>query len=201
MPYTQADSFQVGPFQVTANPSARELAEKLNRLREAVESCRLQPGVGYTINRTTGGTTLVMKAGTGGGGTLPDPYPWQVQLLVENGEFFFRVEPASTLDGITVRNLGEKIPLQTREISRVYHCVLQVTLDQNLNATDATIKAMTSQDYPGVVFPENARQTQINRILASVSPSGTLVQDVRKNMVLLLANNGGFAAKMAVEQV
>ena len=58
------DSFQCGAFEVAKNPNVSQFVEKLNRLREAVDQCRLQPGVGYTLNRSSGGTTLSIQAGS-----------------------------------------------------------------------------------------------------------------------------------------
>ena len=57
------DSFQCGPFEVTRRPDASAFAEKLNRLREAVDSCRLQPGKGYDVSRSSNGTVLSIKTG------------------------------------------------------------------------------------------------------------------------------------------
>jgi hypothetical protein len=42
VPNEKPDSFQCGPFEVARNPDVRQFVEKLNRLREAVDACRVQ---------------------------------------------------------------------------------------------------------------------------------------------------------------
>ena len=198
MAFTEADSFQIGAFEVARNASARDLAEKLNRLREAVDQCRLQPGVGYTLNRGPGGTTLSIAAGGGGGAAVPDPHPWQVTVETRDRRRYFRVTPGSVLDGVSVQNLDSLVAIPENSPGNI-HCVLQVPLGTNLEPGPASVVAVAEADYRGIVEPENARQESSNKILATLQADGVLVQAVRRNMALVLANNGGFAAKVAVE--
>lgn len=199
MASTEADSFQIGAFTVAKNASARELADKLNRLREAVDQCRLQPGVGYTLNRSPGGTTLCIKAGGAGGAAVPDPHPWQVFVVTENRRRYFRVTTGSVLDGVSVENLGGLVAIEDNTPGSV-HCVLQVPLNASLQPGTAAVVAVPQTEYLGSVEPENERQTKCNKILATLQADGVLVQAVRRNMALVLANNGGFAAKIALEE-
>ena len=91
MPNEKPDSFQVGAFEVARNPDVRSFVEKLNRLREAVDSCRLQDGKGYTINRSTNGTTLSIKAGGAGGMEPPYEHPFKLQVRSKDGQYQFFV--------------------------------------------------------------------------------------------------------------
>jgi hypothetical protein len=49
------------------------LAEHIQRLNAAIRQSRLQPGVGYLVKESSGGTSLVINAGTSasGGGSAP----------------------------------------------------------------------------------------------------------------------------------
>lgn len=194
----EADSFQIGAFAVSKNASARELADKLNRLREAVEQCRLQPGVGYTLNRGPRGTTLAIQA-AGGGAAVPDPHPWQVSVETRENRRHFRVLAGSFIDGVTVTNLGTLVAIPQNQIGAV-HCVLQIPLGASLSVGLASIVAIAQTDMPDSVVPVAGPQRESNKILATLQADGVLVQAVRRNMALVLANNGGFAAKVAVEE-
>jgi hypothetical protein len=83
------DSFQCGPFEVSRNPDVRQFVDKLNKLREAVDQCRIQPGVGYTVNRSSGGTTLGIRSGSGGVSiALQHPFKVQVRKINNKYQFF-----------------------------------------------------------------------------------------------------------------
>lgn len=104
MAFTQPDSFQIGPFEVRKNPSPAELAEKLNRLREAVEQVRLQPGPGYLVNRSRGGTTLQILSGPGGGSAGVDQAcPLEASLTTTTSGYTVTVAPG-TINGLIASN-------------------------------------------------------------------------------------------------
>lgn len=90
MPNEKPDSFQVGSFEVARNPDVRQFVEKLNRLREAVDICRLQDGVGYTVSRSTNGTTLAIKA-SGGRIAAPYEHPFKLQVRQKDDRYQFFV--------------------------------------------------------------------------------------------------------------
>jgi len=94
MPSEKPDSFQVGAFEVARNPDVRGFVEKLNRLREAVDQCRIQPGVGYTVNRSTNGTVLSIRAGDGGV-IAPYEHPFKLQVRTKDGQYQFFVTQGS----------------------------------------------------------------------------------------------------------
>jgi hypothetical protein len=203
MPSDKADSFQCGPFEVSRNPDVRQFVEKLNRLREAVDQCRVQPGVGYAVNRSSGGTVLSIKTG-GGSAEAPIRHPWKVELGTDASGYFFRVEKQSFLSSgpggvLPVSGLGGKISLGVNKLDTTYLCVLRVSVS-GINATDATIESVAQSDFPGLIFPQDGPQTVSRTILASASKDG-VVQNVTKNLTLVLANNAGFAAVVAVQDV
>lgn len=90
MPFELADSFGCGPFVTARNPDVPQFVDKLNKLREAVDQCRIQPGVGYTLNRGPGGTTLSIKAGGGGVSALVE-HPFKLQVRIQKNKHQFYV--------------------------------------------------------------------------------------------------------------
>lgn len=204
MPSEKPDSFQCGAFEVARNPDVRSFVEKLNRLREAVDQNRLQPGVGYTVSRAPGGTVLSIKPG-GGSAEAPVRHPWKVELGSDSSGYFFRVEKQSFLSSsgfvgfVPVGNLGVKISLGVKTLDQAHLCVLRISVS-GINATDAVIESVREADFPGIIFPQDGPQTVSRTILASASKDG-LVQNVTKNLTLVLVNNAGFAAVAAVQDV
>lgn len=200
MPSEKPDSFQCGPFEVARNPDVRTFVEKLNRLREAVDSCRLQPGVGYTLTRSPGGTTLSIKAGGGGGTAQEEPYPWKVTMGSDEDGLYYTVEPQSFLfvygrdNFLEPSNFREKVRIAPRPLDVRYHAVLQVQIDPESGATGAELKAYPVSEYPGLVVPQDSPQTQSNTILATITTAGSVVQAVRGNLQEALVNVGGYPA-------
>jgi len=78
------DSFQCGPFEVARNPDVRQFVDKLNKLREAVDQSRIQPGVGYDVQRSTSGTTLSIRA-SAGGVSSPIEHPFKLKVRKKQG--------------------------------------------------------------------------------------------------------------------
>jgi hypothetical protein len=82
------DSFQCGPFEVTRSPDVRQFVEKLNRLREAVDAYRIQPGVGYTLNRSPGGTVLSIRQ-DGGSAAATYEHPFKLSVRKKDNQYQF----------------------------------------------------------------------------------------------------------------
>lgn len=102
------DSFQCGPFEVARNPNVSQFVEKLNRLREAVDQCRLQPGVGYTLNRSSGGTSLTIK-NNAGGVSAPLEHPFKLKIRQkQNTTFELWCNPGLVGDGKVKTDNTEK---------------------------------------------------------------------------------------------
>ena len=190
------DSFQCGPFEVSRNPDVRQFVEKLNRLREAVDACRIQPGVGYTVNRSSGGTVLSIHAGNKSA-LRDNRHPWKVSLGVDDSGLFFTVEPQSYVNGERPKNLEEKIPLNTKKLTTSVFCVLRVRVS-SLQVQSYAVVAMPESSWPGTVVPHGGVQTEANLILATAGSDG-LVQNIYENLMTVLANNSGYVALAVVQ--
>lgn len=152
MAFSQADSFNIGPFEVRQNPSARELAEKLNRLREAVEQVQLQPGPGYALNRTRGGTTLqILSRPGGGGGSQAEDCPFDVSLQADGANYKIKVRPG-TLNGLYATNYADSLSFASTTLSVATSGTTNVCVDVTTDgkqvtaftlATVATMSAMS----------------------------------------------------------
>jgi len=93
MPSEKPDSYQCGPFSVARNPDVTQFVEKLNRLREMVDSCRIQPGKGYTFNRSSAGTTLSIHSGKGL--QLDTEYSFKLEVRKKDSGYEFKVGPGT----------------------------------------------------------------------------------------------------------
>lgn len=114
MSFSQPDSFQIGSFEVRKNPSPQELAEKLNRLREAVEQLRIQPGPGYLVNRSRGGTTLQITSRPTVSQT--ETCPFDVSLQADGANYKIKVEPG-TLNGLYATNYADSLSFASTSLS------------------------------------------------------------------------------------
>lgn len=150
MAFTQPDSFNIGPFEVRQNPSPRELAEKLNRLREAVEQVRIQPGPGYLVNRGRGGTTLQILSRPGGG-SPSETCPFDVSLQASGSTYKIKVEPG-TLNGLYATNYADSLSFASTTLSVATSGTTNVCVDVTTDgkqvtaftlATVATLSAMS----------------------------------------------------------
>jgi hypothetical protein len=87
MSYEKPDSFQCGAFSVAKNPDVTQFVDKLNRLREMVDSCRIQQGTGYTFTRSSGGTTLSIKTASEASSVAAHPFKLDVRTTTTAYEF------------------------------------------------------------------------------------------------------------------
>jgi len=128
------DSFQCGPFEVYRNPDVRQFVDKLNKLRESVDQCRIQPGVGYAVNRSSGGTTLSLKSG--GGVSAPIQHPFKLQVRKYNNKYQFFVTQGSVANNNKkVENIQQWVDFDPNQPSaRIF---LEATI------TDLTIDKLT----------------------------------------------------------
>jgi hypothetical protein len=196
MPSEKPDSFQCGPFEVASNPNVSQFVEKLNRLREAVDACRIQPGVGYEVNRSTSGTTLTIKAGQGGN-SAEETHPfkifarkkdqkWQAKIQKESA-FYFPSETAIT-------GLDEWREIGTKDLCQIY---LEAKIsDHKIQSAEIDF----SGESTSLIDPENgdAPQTATRIPLGTISKDGTIVQNVRTNVRTNLACLNGFAYLLIV---
>jgi hypothetical protein len=142
MAFDQPDSFQIGPFEVRQNPSPRELAEKLNKLREAVEQVRIQPGPGYTVNRTRGGTTIQILSRPGGSGAA-ETCPFDVSLQVSGSNYKIKVEPG-TLNGLYATNYADCLSFASTTLSVATSGTTNVVVDVTTDGKQVTAFSMAT---------------------------------------------------------
>lgn len=194
------DSFGVGAFEVVPKADVRTFVEKLNRLREAVDQCRLQDGVGYTVQRSSGGTTLAIRP-QAASAEAAKTHPWKVTLGRENENYFFTVEPASDINTgeYIPDNLTEKIALNTSKLEADYLALVHFKVDGELRPSGFTLKAVKKSQFEGNVVPPNGEQTEGNCVLATITKSGRVVQSVFGHLFVTIINYGGFAALVLLQ--
>ena len=190
------DSFQCGPFEVASNPNVSQFVEKLNRLREAVDQCRLQPGVGYTLNRSSGGTTLSINAGHGGVVAI-DPYPFKIYARKKNNQWEAKIQKESELYAPSKRDisgLDEWTMIGNKEVCQIY---LQAEIS-NLNIQSAKIDF--SGESQSLVDPSEGQgvQTATRIPLGSIARDGTITQSVKTHVRTNLGCLNGFAYLLIV---
>jgi hypothetical protein len=73
------------------------LAEHIHRLNAAIRQSRLQPGVGYLVKESSGGTSLVINAGTSASGGGSAPVCQYFEVTDASDETGLKVEVAQNL--------------------------------------------------------------------------------------------------------
>lgn len=200
------DAFQVGAFQVAKNPDVRTFVEKLNRLREAVDQCRLQDGVGYTVSRSSGGTTLTIRGGRGGGAAPEAGHPWKVsfEFDTQSKSYGFRTEEESRLEAYytstapAVRGIGQFVSISTQPLQETWFAVLTLRYDENLQITQAFLEGTAKSRFQGVIFPATGQQSSSHTILAKIKKDGTVIQGVRGDLYTALVNRQGHPCLLPV---
>jgi hypothetical protein len=196
MPSEKPDSFQCGPFEVASNPNVSQFVEKLNRLREAVDACRIQPGVGYTLNRSSGGTTLSISTGQGGVVAI-DPYPFKIYARKKNNQWEAKIQKESELYAPSKRDisgLDEWTRIGDKEVCQIY---LEAKIS-NLNIQSAKIDF--SGESQSLVDPSEGQgvQTATRIPLGSIARDGTITQSVKTHVRTNLGCLNGFAYLLIV---
>jgi len=172
VPNEKPDSFQCGSFEVARNPDVRQFVDKLNRLREAVDACRLQDGVGYTVSRSTNGTVLSIKPSTGGTVVAERDHQFKVSVRTKDGQTQFRVFRESFLFWTTGGAIGPETiggldqwletPLPTDVRLRVRH-------NNSFDFVSAVVEASNLPIYaPNETSIQLARINESKRVVQSV---------------------------------
>jgi hypothetical protein len=193
MPSELPDSFNCGPFVTARNPDVGLFVDKLNRLREAVDACRIQPGVGYTLERSSGGTSLTIK--TGSGSSAPeDLYPFKIKTRQKDKKYQFFVIQGSVANNATlVENQEEWIDFQAP--ARIY---LEATFNDQKIAS-CLLKSIAPDEPLELVTISGGKQTQ-SRITIGlfIDPSKgknfQIVQNVRTNLLASTICSDGYPA-------
>jgi hypothetical protein len=190
------DSFQCGPFEVARNPNISQFVEKLNRLREAIDQCRIQPGVGYKLSRSSGGTTLSINTGQSGS-VATDPHPFKIYARKKNNQWEAKVQKESELYvpfKMGISKLDEWTKIGNKEVCQIY-----------LDAKISDLKIQSAKiDFSGesksLVDPAQGEgaQTATRIPLGSIAKDGTITQSVKTHVRTNLGCMNGFAYLLIV---
>lgn len=187
------DSFQCGAFEVSRNPNVLQFVEKLNRLREAIDQCRLQPGVGYTLNRSSGGTTLSIKTSSG----VAEPAvkrPFALSVRKKDKKYEFYVTTGSLNNSVKIDNLEKWVKIDSAVPAVIY---LEVKIN-NLEAGSATIKSKRQDDLLKTIEMSSGKQTYARMAIgfyaSSDNKSFYVVQNVVTNIKLTNVCYDGYPA-------
>jgi len=189
----KSDSFQCGAFEVASNPNVTQFVDKLNKLREAIDQCRIQPGVGYTLTRSSGGTSLTIK--TGSGSSSPeDLYPFKIKIRQKDKKYQFFVIQGSVGNNDTLVSNQEKW-VDFEAPARIY---LEATVS-DLKITSCLLKAIAPDQTLELVTISGGKQIQ-SRITIGlfIDPSNAknfqIVQNVRTNLLPVTICSDGYPA-------
>jgi hypothetical protein len=195
------DSFQCGPFEVARNPNVSQFVEKLNRLREAIDQCRIQPGVGYNVNRSSGGTTLTIKTESASTPAVQD-HPFKLQVRKKEDAYEFKVGPGTVLfNANQPDNINTWVGFDSAP-ARIY---LEAKISE-LNITELTFKAKNSdEEFPRTEI-SSGEQTFARITIGLYVPTSTggtdfrVIQNVRTEILApLFAFNGYPAIELTQE--
>jgi len=196
MPSELPDSFGCGPFVAARNPDVGLFVDKLNKLREAVDACRIQPGVGYTFNRSAGGTSLNIK--TGDGSSAPqEVHPFKIYVRSKDKKLQAKIQNESLLlspeqtkiTGLNAwNNIGEK------DICYLY---LEAQINNHIIQS---AKIDFSGESTSLVDPANglSAQTATRIPIGSITKDGLITQSVKTHVRTELGCLNGFAYLLIV---
>jgi len=188
------DSFQCGPFEVAANPSVTQFVDKLNKLREAVDQCRIQPGVGYTFTRSSGGTSLTIK-NVSSRTAAETKHPFQVIVKKDTQGHSFYVNSGLAAN-ITPNNVNTWISIHPP--AKIY---IEATFNEAATEfRSVTILSKSDEDDFSNVEISDGRQTKARVVIARFLATETskkdyyVLQSVNTDLVAVLVNYYGYAA-------
>ena len=187
------DSFQCGVFEVARNPNVSQFVEKLNRLREAIDQCRIQPGVGYKLTRSSGGTSLTISPGSGSP-VAEDLYPFKIKTRQKDKKYQFFVVQGSVGNNETLVSNQQKW-VDFEAPARIY---LEATVS-DLKITSCLLKAIAPDQPLELVSIAGGKQTKSRVTIGLyVDPSNAknfqIVQNVRTNILPVTICSDGYPA-------
>ena len=189
------DSFQCGPFEVASNPNVSQFVEKLNRLREAVDACRIQPGVGYNVSRSSGGTTLTIKSESVSSPAVED-HPFKLQVRKKEDAYEFKVGPGTVLFNTKQPdNINAWVGFDSAP-ARIY---LEAEIS-DLNITALTLKYKNSDEEFMRTEISSGEQTFARITIGLYVPTSTggtdyrIIQNVRTEILAPLFSFNGYPA-------
>ena len=194
------DSFQCGPFETARNPNVTQFVEKLNRLREAVDQCRIQPGVGYTLTRSSGGTSLTIKTGLGSSTTPEDLHPFKIKTRQKDKKYQFFIG-AGYVGSNSVIAKNQESWVDFDPPSNIY---LEAKI-VNLKITELEFKTKNhSQALEPVEIDENQIASRITIGFYYDPNDGKnyqLIQNVKTNILVKLKCSDGYPALIMTQEM
>jgi len=194
MPSELPDSFGCGPFVTTRNPDVSLFVDKLNKMREAVDSCRLQSGVGYDVQRSAGGTTLTIRSKQASAAPFEHPFKLKVRAK-DKTTYEYWANQGVVGDGkIKTSNIEQWV--EFKDPVRIY---LEATLE-DLAITNLKIKTQNPDDILYRTVIEDGKQT-FSRITLGLyvheskdSKNYKLIQNVTTDIMTPLFCYSGYPA-------
>ena len=193
------DSFQCGAFEVAKNPNVSQFVEKLNRLREAVDQCRLQPGVGYTLNRSSGGTTLSIQAGSAITSVSP-VNPFALSIRKKDKKYQFYVKTGLINNGIKIENIEKWVDTDAEAPFIIY---LEAELT-DLVMKKASLKSQKQDDVFKTVEINGDKQKAARIAIGFYSGTNKtfeIIQNVKTNLNVKNVCFDGYPAVTFVGEV
>ena len=194
------DSFQCGPFEVARNPDVRQFVDKLNRLREAVDQCRIQPGVGYDVQRSAGGTTLSIRADKGGSMDR-DEHPFMLKVRKKDKQSqFFVTQGAVGSNDVRISNQEKWVDFETP--ANIY---LEAEV-KDTKITKLTLKSKKPDEEMKRVEIANGEQKYSRISIGLYAPTEPtkkdfrVVQNVRTNILAALICSEGYPAVLLTQE-
>jgi hypothetical protein len=188
------DSFQCGPFEVARNPDVRSFVEKLNCLREAVDACRIQPGLGYTVNRSTNGTVLSIRQ-DGGSAAATYEHPFKLSVRKKDKQYqFYALNGTVGNRNVKPDNIEKWVAFKAP--ARIY---LEAKIS-DLAITDITIKTQDNDSTLERTVVNGGKQTYARISLGSYIPATEgqkdyhIIQNVTTNILSPLFCYSGYPA-------
>lgn len=189
------DSFQCGPFEVARNPDVRSFVEKLNRLREAVDQCRVQDGVGYTVIRSSGGTTLSIRPAVGGA-AAPFDHPFKLSVKKTQDEYqFFAMQGTVGNNQVKVDNMEKWVTFKAP--ARIY---LEAAINDDLTITGLTLKSQEADKELARTEIQDGKQSVARISIGLYVPTQAdkkdyrIIQNVTTNIMTPLFCYSGYPA-------
>lgn len=205
MAFEQSDSFKCGPFVVSKNPNIGQFVEKLNQLRQAIDQCRVMPGIGYTVTRSTGGTTLSIKTPTGAT-QAAERHPFKIYLEKRKTpesslpEYMIKIEKNSFVydsKASSIDKLDKWINLGSQKYDP-----LPIFLEATIKSMEITEwKIDTSGEKTAIFDPadgsseQTAARIPLGYIVNRTTGESKVVQNIRSTLRIVDICVGGFAYK------
>jgi len=199
MPSEKPDSYQCGPFEVARNPNVSQFVDKLNKIREAVDQCRIQPGVGYTVNRSSGGTTLSIQAGSAIKSVSP-VNPFALAIRKKDKKYQFYVKTGLINNGIKIENIEKWVDVDVEPPFIVY---LEGELT-DLVMSKASIKSQNQGDVFKTIEIKDGKQNTAKiaiGIYSNANKTFEIIQNVKTNLNVKNVCFDGYPAVTFVGEV